>query len=176
MRSRWEVVEGEVAAVADVLAERGETIAAAVLREVLPDGPGVPHEEHVPELARRIERLLAGESLPADLAGRLAIVSRALRDRTAALGHGGTVWVTWLDVEGYPASYTASWQGGPEGGDVELLEDVDDVADLATVLAWARARSARVMVRPDWDPDTTYWAGEGPPPAGTPELGEAPSP
>jgi hypothetical protein len=55
------------------------------------------------------------------------------------------------------------WDASPEGRG--LLEDAGRHHGLASALAWARARSARVLVRYEGAGDY-LWAGEGAPPAG----------
>lgn len=42
--------------------------------------------------------------------------------------------------------------------------------DLAFALEWARSGAGSVIVRPEWDEGTYYWAGEGPPSAAWPLL------
>ena len=55
------------------------------------------------------------------------------------------------------------WDASPEGRG--FLEDAGRHPSLASALAWARARSPRVLVRYEGASDY-LWAGEGAPPAG----------
>lgn len=69
----------------------------------------------------------------------------------------GRGWIAW----GFDA-YDASLQAGSRSPDVYDPGIV--TTSLAEALAWARARTDWVLVRPRWDDGTYYWAGIGPVP------------
>jgi hypothetical protein len=70
----------------------------------------------------------------------------------------GTVWLAFEDgvYEGY-------WEAEPENP-AAMLEELPPTADAWSALDWARARSAKILIRPRYDPAHYYWAGQGPPP------------
>lgn len=83
-------------------------------------------------------------------------------------GRRGRAWIAWMDLPPppwdpnfprHPPYYAVSLQGPPE--DPDLFEDGGQVPTLAEALAWARARTDWIVVRPQWDPATSYWAGTG---------------
>ncbi len=41
------------------------------------------------------------------------------------------------------------------------MEPGPDGLSLADALAWARTRTDWIVVRPEWDPDVSYWGGPG---------------
>lgn len=58
--------------------------------------------------------------------------------------------------------YSASLQGGT--ADSTIYDAGIDGVTLAEALAWARAQTDWVVVRPRWDSAVHYWAGGGPVP------------
>jgi len=152
-----------------------------------------------PDLHRRIIEALResplDESIIADVQDELAAVVTdrrvAERDRReatrliaigddllTAIGRSGTVLMVWRrtprddDQPGrhspprneHEGIYQGSW-----GGD-ETYETSPEFATLAEALNWARQRSPHVTIRPWWNNDTHYWAGDGPPPDGMDPL------
>lgn len=83
----------------------------------------------------------------------------------------GTVWIAWDEIRG---EYSGHWERAPTG-EPALLEHAPMTADLAEMLAWARSRARRVIVRPPGDPHTHYWAGDGRRPKAYPDLSDAPA-
>jgi hypothetical protein len=95
---------------------------------------------------------------------------------SSSIGHDGHVaeehrddrgrgWIAWTFD-----AYEASLQGGslnPQINDPGIV-----TASLDEALAWARARTDWVMVRPRRDNGTYYWAGVGPVPERH-EIGQA---
>jgi len=77
----------------------------------------------------------------------------------------GRAWIAWVDDDGY----SASLQGGL--ADPDIYDPGIDGASLSEALAWARARTEWVIVRPEWDSGVHYWAGVGPIPESL-ELGQ----
>lgn len=72
--------------------------------------------------------------------------------------------VTWDERHG-SGTYTAAIEGPEDGPPAATFES----HDLAETLAWARARTRWIMVRPSWDQGRYYWAGDSPPPEPGPE-------
>ena len=60
--------------------------------------------------------------------------------------------------------------GGDDGEDDGWYEDGPAFTDLRDALAWARRRTDAVVVRPAWDENTHYWAGQGIDTRGLPPL------
>ncbi len=59
-------------------------------------------------------------------------------------------WMTPKVGTGYAVHVQgARYEMGPEG------------LDLAGAIGWARGRTTWIVVRPEWDPDNSYWAGDG---------------
>jgi hypothetical protein len=101
-------------------------------------------------------------------------------DPPARRGRTGTVWIAWSgddradpDVEdpdepGYSVSRQSD--GEDDGEDDGWCEDGPAFTDLRDAIAWARRRSDAVIVRPEWDENTYYWAGRGIDRRGLPPL------
>ena len=102
-------------------------------------------------------------------------------------GRTGTVWIAWSgedggDGEGGECAADPAGEGAPgpgyvvawvsERGDEDWCEDGPGFDDLRDALAWARARTDAVVVRPAWDEGTYYWAGHGHDPRALPPLDE----
>ncbi len=69
----------------------------------------------------------------------------------------GRGWIAWTFD-----AYEASLQAGSRSPDIYDPGIV--TTSLAEALAWTRARTDWVLVRPRWDEGTYYWAGVGPVP------------
>jgi hypothetical protein len=75
--------------------------------------------------------------------------------------HKGTVYLAW-DKDRH--TYWGYWDLEPDGKPTPL-EPCPESPSEGNVLAWARARTHRVVIRPRTDPDISYyWTGEGGPP------------
>jgi hypothetical protein len=61
-----------------------------------------------------------------------------------------------------PGFYDVSLQGGSDASDAHELGPM--FTELADALVWAKDRTGWIVVRPEWDPGTQYWAGIGPAP------------
>ncbi|MGN7132537.1 hypothetical protein ACTHQY_04595 [Rhodococcoides corynebacterioides] len=100
-------------------------------------------------------------------------------DLLAAIGRSGTVLMVWrrspqqvdhpgqnMPLARYESDgiYQGSW------GDIETFESSPELRTLAEALNWAQRRAPHVIVRPWWNDDTHYWAGDGPPPDGMDAL------
>jgi hypothetical protein len=70
----------------------------------------------------------------------------------------GTVYIAWDE-----GRYWGYWEQEPDGPP-RNLEDIPESTSLPAVLAWGRDRAIRLIVRPEWDPGRSFWAGLGPPP------------
>jgi hypothetical protein len=147
----------------------------AYLSELLPDGPA-PHDEHLPELRLRLERIATDPALDQPLRQEAAHLLDVAGDLPSAIGRMGRVWIAWWfarrpqDAATHPAHYWCYWEGLDE--DSGLLENGMEFEKLQDALAWARRRADNIIVRPSWDPDVHYWAGQGSPPDGLKLLGE----
>jgi hypothetical protein len=71
----------------------------------------------------------------------------------------GVAWVVWTYEE--PGAYSCSLQ--PFAGQRLPMEDGPDLPSLDEALRWARARTSRIIVRPEWDPGQNYAAIDGRP-------------
>lgn len=69
----------------------------------------------------------------------------------------GRAWIAWTFD-----AYQASLQGGT--ADPSIFDPGIMTESLGEALAWARARTRWIMIRPRWDLGTYYWAGPGPVP------------
>lgn len=72
----------------------------------------------------------------------------------------GTVYLAFDDER-----YHGYWELEPDGPPTPL-ELFPGSPSLSDALEWGRARTPRVLVRPEWDPATYYWAGVGDRPDG----------
>jgi hypothetical protein len=92
-----------------------------------------------------------------------------VRDPVRIFGRCGVVYVSWTrgwqsrspDVPSDPDVYSCGWQNN-EPGDGDDFQS-DEFASLDDAVRWARHRSDRVLVRPQWDPNTYYLATDEPP-------------
>lgn len=66
-------------------------------------------------------------------------------------------WISW-DGDNYTGYVAELDEAGKEVG---KGEDAPVGPDLADLLAWARVKASRIIVRPAWDPGVHYWAGDG---------------
>ena len=123
--------------------------------------------------------LTVAELLPhafgvADLEAVTAPTAPSVPARLASWRGRGTVFVH-PDVSGGQQVWTGYWErsAGLPDGETGILEEAPAWPDVEAALAWARARTARVVVV-DADGGMS-WAGEGPPPAEIPTrwAGEA---
>lgn len=76
-----------------------------------------------------------------------------------AAAREGTVYIAWLPETGF---YTSYWDALRDG-DPARLEQGPDTDDEVAVIAWARERADRVLIRLRTNPDRYYWvtaAGE----------------
>lgn len=62
-----------------------------------------------------------------------------------------------------------------DGQEIGQIESVPETPSLRVALAWSRERAAKVIVRPSWDEDTHYWAGDPPPRGSMPPLPDEPA-
>lgn len=69
--------------------------------------------------------------------------------------------MAWESTDG---EYTGYLDASPDGPPA-MLEEMPATTDLVAALAWAAKRSERVVVRPEFDDGTSYWAGHADPPA-----------
>jgi hypothetical protein len=160
---RTEALEAPAALVAKQLRDFGHAGLASRITEWLPRE--VSGDDHLHRLRTALEFVAARRDVPPnvrDEAARLVAVSTSLPD---AIGRRGTVFVAWLGPPRRPRfagqdfdHYDAYWDESPDGDG--FLEQGPAFADLAAVLRWARARTNRIYVRPHWDRDATYWAGD----------------
>lgn len=172
---RWDVLEGPVEDLMGALRACGRPELAALLFEWMPE-PGPDTGDHLHELTARLGRLAVDVRVPPALQARAEQLRSIASDLPAVLGRAGTVWVRWgeggEDCRSMSGHYDASWQGPDD--DPVVYEERCLEPDLDEVLAWARRRSGRVIVRPAWDPNDSYWAGELPPEDDLPPLPAAP--
>jgi cytidine deaminase len=114
---------------------------------------------------RRIDELLPGAFDAADLRQPArSTVDVTVPVRLAQhVGHG-TVFVH-AEVLGDRQVWTGYWERSTTGDEpAGIIEEAPTWPDLPTAVAWARARTSRVVVV---EPDGTLeWAGTGDPPAG----------
>jgi cytidine deaminase len=99
----------------------------------------------------------------ADLEAVVAPTAPSVPARLASWRGRGTVFVH-PDVSGGQQVWTGYWERSEGGTDGEtgILEEAPAWADIDAALAWARARTPRVVVV---DAEGAMsWAGEGPPP------------
>lgn len=81
---------------------------------------------------------------------------KALRESSRGKG---TVWLAFDDDW-----YWGYWDLEPDGPPT-LLERYPSSPHVSDALAWGRARTPVVLIRPEHDPGQYYWAGTGPRPA-----------
>lgn len=79
----------------------------------------------------------------------------------------GQSWVAWDDVT---LRYDGYLGDVGDDGDESFVEDIPRLRELDEVLRWCRRHAVSIHVRPEWDPSTQYWAGDGEPPPGEPPL------
>jgi hypothetical protein len=87
----------------------------------------------------------------------------------------GTVWIAWDPFDG---RYTGYQDAAPDARPA-FLEQMPETTDLHAALQWARERSDRIVVRPEHDWGTHYWAGTVDPSPGArdwPRLGPSGEP
>jgi hypothetical protein len=172
---RRDALEGRAALLSDRLRQSSRADLGAYLSELLPDGPA-PHDEHLPELRIRLARVAAEPALDESLRLEAAHLLDVASDLPSAIGRTGRVWIAWWfarrpqDAATHPPHYLCYWEGLAD--DSGLLENGPDFEHLHDALAWARRRADNIVVRPTWDPETHYWAGQGPPPDGLEPLAE----
>lgn len=156
---------------------------AAALLEILPETGSVGDDAHRAFVAERLHRISAADHVPSrfrEVATHLASLASA--DAIIRHGRTGIVWIVWesghSDNTGNPAGeealtpgYRVSWQSDRGQGD--WCEDGPYCARLHDALAWARARTDAVIVRPAWDENTHYWAGRGHDQRNLPPLDES---
>jgi len=153
---------------------------AAALLEVVPQTGSVSDDAHRALVAERLHNISAAESVPSRFRERAThMANLASADAISRHGRTGTVWISWESGhsdntagEDLPKpGYWVSWQSDRGQGD--WCEDGPYCADLRDALAWARARTDAVIVRPAWDENTHYWAGPGHDPRNLPPLDES---
>ncbi len=135
------VVEDRVLTLADALAAAGLVLAAARLREVVPESYGLG-DEHLPLLKDRLRDV----STP-DLVASAQRILAALDDLPTVIGVRGTVRATW-----HPDGFLAHWE------EEDWLEGAPRGLDLDAVLAWAGRRADRILLVPE-DGNLCYSAG-----------------
>jgi hypothetical protein len=97
------------------------------------------------------------------LAARAGALPRLPQHRPPLGARRGTVFIAWID-----GAYSGYWDALPDGRPANL-EQMPMIFSAAEAVAWAHARSDRVLIRPKSDPDRYYWAGSAPQ-AGDEEL------
>jgi hypothetical protein len=173
---RRAALEGRVALLADRLRTSSRADRGSCLSELVPDGPAPADDDHLPELRIRLARVAADPTLDDPLRFEAARLLDVANDLPSAIGHTGKVWIAWWsarrpqDAAVHPPHYLCYWEGLAD--DSGLLENGPNFDDLHDALTWARRRSDNIVVRPSWDPDVHYWAGQGPPPDGLKPLSE----
>ena len=177
MDLRRGALEGRVALLADQLGVSSRADLGSYLSELVPDGPAPDDDGHLPELRIRLARIAADRALDEQLRVEAARLLDVATDLPSAIGRTGRVWIAWWsarrpqDAAVHPSHYLCYWEGLAD--DSGLLENGPNFDDLHDALSWARRRADNVIVRPSWDPDVHYWAGEGPPPDGLTPLSES---
>lgn len=63
------------------------------------------------------------------------------------------MFIAWID-----GAYSGYWDALPDAPPAQL-EDMPMIFFAAEAVAWAHARTDRVLIRPKSDPDRYYWAG-----------------
>lgn len=165
------------------LRTHGHRDLAAVLLEVVPETGSLRDDAHRALVAERLRRISADDHVPSRFRERAAHLAN-LASADAILRHGrtGTVWIAWENGHGDDVGnaagedapepgYWVSWQS--DRGDDNWCENGPGFADLRDALTWARARTDAVIVRPAWDENTRYWAGQGHDPRNLPPLDES---
>lgn len=176
MDLRRAALEGRVALLADRLRVSSHADIGSYLGELVPDGAAPDDDDHLPELRIRLARVAADPVLDDPLRLEAARLLDVASDLPAAIGRTGRVWIAWWsarrpqDAAVHPPHYLCYWEGLAD--DSGLLENGPNFDDLHDALTWARRRADNIIVRPSWDPDVHYWAGEGPPPDGLEPLDE----
>ncbi|HEX5540696.1 MAG TPA: cytidine deaminase [Micromonospora sp.] len=112
----------------------------------------------------RLAELLPHAFGPENLAAVVPAVPTAVPARLASWRGRGTVFVH-PDISAGQPVWTAYWERaeGSGGGEAGILEEAPTWGDVTEAVAWARARTPRVVVV-GADGDMS-WAGEGEPPA-----------
>lgn len=160
MSPRTEALEARAAALVQRLRNLDLRAEAELIDRWIPED--VNDDEHLPRLRSALQTVARNEQLPEDeraLAAQLADVNLA-----EVIGQIGTVYLSWWqsvrpeDAEIHPPHYVGYWDGSPEYA--SFLEEAPASTDVARVLRWAAERSVRILVRPRWMPDVTYWAGD----------------
>jgi hypothetical protein len=73
----------------------------------------------------------------------------------------GTVFIAW-DPHPDSLCYWAIWDSSIDGSG-RILEKSPLIASIEEIVAWGRARTKRVLIRPKEDEGSYYWAGLGEP-------------
>lgn len=80
----------------------------------------------------------------------------------------GTAWIAWNPSFGTDGEYVGYVE---RLGDEELpIEPSPATTNIEAVLSWARERTHRIRIRPEWDDAATYWAGASEENPGLPVL------
>ncbi len=87
-------------------------------------------------------------------------MGRAPKGRLRKLCAKGTVWLAFDPSDGV---YWGYWELDPDGPS-QQPERFPHTDSLREAIAWARARTERILVRPADAPSTYFWAGATPPP------------
>jgi len=173
---RRAALEGRVALLANRLWVSSRADLGSYLSELVPDGPAPDNDDHLPELRIRLARVAADPALDEQVRLEAARLLDVASDLPSAIGRTGRVWIAWWfarrpqDVAANPPHYLCYWEGLAD--DSGALENGPNFDDLHDALTWARRRADNIVVRPSWDPEVHYWAGQGPPPDGLEPLGE----
>lgn len=141
--------------------EAGHSLYAARIRELLPDE--VNGDDHRELLASVLADLAADERVQGPIRDAASHLADVAVEPAPFIGRCGTVFAAWggfrlIRPGAPPPTYTGYWDQYPDGDDA-FLEQGPDTPDLSEVLLWARARSDRIIVRPEFDPLNEYWAG-----------------
>jgi hypothetical protein len=163
---RRAALEDPAEALARSLAAGGTAVLAARLLELIPTG-SISSDEHTAVLSGLLSELATHPELTTVERAEAARLAAVARDLPSGIGRAGTVWIAWFEPSkrarelGLPnqrGRYVTSWQPSDEG-DHDLYETGPDFTSLTAALDWARQRSDRVVVRPEWDSGTHYSAG-----------------
>jgi hypothetical protein len=90
------------------------------------------------------------------LAARAGALPRPPQHRPPQGARKGTVFIAWID-----GAYSGYWDALPDDGPAHL-EDMPMIFFAAEAIAWAHARTDRVLIRPKSDRGRYYWAGSAP--------------
>ena len=172
--------EGPALVLGRTLHERGHHDLAAALLEIVPETGAVKEDAQRALLVERLRKVADDPDIASQLRAKAAHLADVASADPTPRGRIGTVWIAWSDLTAdgpmgadVPGlrGYWVSWQS--DRGDDDWYEDGPSCTDLRDALTWARERTDAVIVRPEWDEGTHYWAGSGHDPRNLPPLDES---